>query len=429
MVGTFTDVTDSLKLAYPSKFIEPMVNNETNFRNWLEKSIPSGAIFREGKVQFGFNLNPPKNVAQISDGDQLPTPKDRTDIQGTILPTIYSGTFQIGWLTKKAFNSNAVAFNDGELARRTEETITDTAKFMEQSMAGAWKDGARGLVTSDGSNVFNMGFATNPLGALLVDENMYITVYDTGGSVEIDFRKVTSVDKDTGDVAYDGADGTVTASATVYVVPAASKTRAQCIAAAGNSLTELVDDGTVNDDLHGQSRTTYPKLKSVVSSAASNRALTEQLIINIVHKIRHKCGKRPTDLWSNTGQSEKYVEMIAPAVRVMQNTGSVTPKATGYDENTIVHHFPGGSLRLQESTDIIPRSLFVLNRTSLFHYKAQGLDWWDEGNMLKPLPGSQTYYAAFFAAMAAFENIGTDFPMANGVIRNLVDPICGDTNP
>lgn len=426
MTGTYTDVANSLKLAYPTKNIEPMVNNETPFRNWLDKSIPAGAIFKEGKIQFGFNLNPPKNVAQILDGDQLVAPKDRTDIQGTILPTIYSGSFLVGWLTKKAFGSNEVAFNGGELVRRTEETITDTAKFMEQSMAGAWKGGSRGIVASDGANNFVMDV---PSRALLVDENMYITVMGVGGAVDFEYRLVTAVDKDTGTVTYNGADGAATPGSYVYVVQKAGLTLANMTGAAGNSLTELVDDGTIQDSLHGQSRSTYPKLKATVSSSASNRPLTEQLLINIIHKIRHRCGKRPTDGWCNTGQAEKYVEMIAPAVRVMQNGPGVTPKVSGYDSDTLVHVFPGGKFTLQTSTDIVPRSLFVLNRTALFHYKAQSLDWWDEGNMLKPLPGNQTYYAAFFAALAAFENIGTDFPMANGVIRNLVDPLLGDVNP
>jgi hypothetical protein len=426
MVGTFSDVGNSLKLAFPAKFIEPMVNNETPFRNWLSKSVPPGSTFTQGKIQFGFNLNPPKNVAQIADGGALPTPKDRTDIQGTFLPTIYAGTFQIGWLTKKAFGSNEVAFNNGELVRRTEETISDTAKFMEQSMAGAWKDGSRGTVSADGGGTsFTMAL---PLGALLVDENMTISVYQTGGTADHDGVKVTAVDKDTYTVTTDHT-ATATVTAYVYVVPTSGVTLAAAAAAAGNSLTELVDDGTVNDDLHGQSRTTYPKLKATISSAASNRPLTEQLLINMVHKIRHRCGKRPTDGWSNTGQAEKYVEMIAPAVRFMQQGTGITPKVTGYDDGSLTHHFPGGSFTLRTSTDIIPRSLFVINKSSLFHYKAQEMDWWDEGNMLKPLPGSQTYYAAFFAALAGFENIGTDFPMANGVIRNLVDPLCGDVNP
>lgn len=426
MVGTFTDVANSLKFMYPAKFIEPMVNEETPYRNWLDKAIPAGAIVQEGTVKFGANLNPPKNVAQILDGGTLPTPKDRTDIQLTVTPTIYAADFQIGWLTKKAYGSNQVAFNGGELVRRTEETISDGAKFMEQCMAGALKDGARGTVASDGSNNFVMDI---PNRALLVDENHYISVYQTGGTQDLDFRLVTAVDKDTGTVTYNGADGTVTATAYVFVVEKAGVTLANAQAAAGNSLTELVDDGTINDDLHGQSRSTYPKLKATVSSAAANRPLTEQLLVNIIHKIRQRCGKRPTDMWSNTGQAEKYIEMIAPAVRFVQQGNAVTPKVTGYDEATLTHHFPGGSLQLRTATDIVPRSLFIVNRASLFHYKAQSLDWWDEGNMLKPLPATNTYTAAFFAALAAFENQGTDFPMANGVIRNLVDPLLGDTNP
>jgi hypothetical protein len=426
MVGTLADLAGDMKTAYPAKNIEPMVNNETPWRNWLSKALPSSAVYTKGSVQFGFNLNSPKNVAQILDADQLVAPKDRLTVKGTIVPTIYSGAFQIGWMASKVLSSNDVVFNGPELSHRTEESISDTGKFMEQSMAGAWKDGARGLILSDGSNTFIMDV---PQRALLVDENLNITVIRANGTVDLDYRLVTAVDKDTGTVTYNGADGTVTAGASVFVTQRTSLTLANVVAAAGNSLTELIDDGNVNDDLHGLSRTTYPKLKSTVSSNASNRPLTEQLIVNIIHKIRHKCGKRPDAGWHNTGQAEKYIEMIAPAIRVMQNGPGVTQKVTGYDEDTLVHVFPGGKITFRTSTDIIPRSVFILNSSSLFHYKAQSLDWWDEGNMLKPLPGSQTYYAAFFAALAAFENIGTDFPMANGVIRNLVDPLIGDTNP
>ena len=70
--------------------------------------------------------------------------------------------------------------------------------------------------------------------------------------------------------------------------------------------------------------------------------------------------------------------------------------------------------------------IFLLNRECMYHYVAQNMDWWDEGAMLKPLPGTNTYKASFFAALASIENIGTDFPPAHCVIRDLKDALVGD---
>ena len=150
--GAFESITNDLKLAYPRKNIEPMVNVETPFRRTLKRDLPSGARVTEGIVTYGGNLAPPQNIVMTGDLGSLPVPKDRVSVQFTLKPVIFPGTFQIGWKTKAAANSAQSAFNMGELRRRTEETIQDTAKHIERIYCGTHGTGRLGRVLSDGSN-------------------------------------------------------------------------------------------------------------------------------------------------------------------------------------------------------------------------------------------------------------------------------------
>jgi hypothetical protein len=431
-VGAFDQITNALKIAYPKKAIDPMVNEETTFRRKLSKNLPPGARMSDGIMKFGANLNPPQNVGQHTDGDNLPTPKDRTQDQFTMTATLFSGTFQIGWLTQQAANSNRSAFNGGELRRRTEETIADTAKFIEQTYVGTHGSSRRARVDSDGTSNF---VCLKPEMALLIRENHYISVRTTDGGDTVrdscDYRKVTAVNHDTYTVTYSSTDQTLVSGDHVSVVTKAAQTSLSSAGStqnvSANGLRGLIDDATYASHIHLLSRTTYPKLKcNVAGNGGALRDLSEQILINACHQNRHRSGKRITDAWCNTGQVEKYVEFVAPDRRYLQQGAGITPMATGYQDDSLVHYAPGVKFNLNIAVDIIPREIFLLNWTTFFHYVAQDMDWWDEGAMLKPVPVSGGYKAAYFAALCSMENLGCDMPIGNTVVRDLNDPLCGD---
>ena len=421
MAGEFEQITNALKIAYPPKAIDPMVNEEAPFRKQMKKSIPAGSnTSSEGILKFGGNLNPPQNQGQLVDGGTLPAPKNREDVQFQLTPTLFAGGLQIGMITKVAGNSNRSAFNRGELRRRTEETIADLGKFIEQTYAGTHGTGRRARVESDGSNTF---VAALPEGTTLLRENQYISVRTTDGGNTVrdslDLRKITAINHATRTVTYDGADQTAVAGDHVHPVVEANQQFTTNPFA--NGLRGLIDDATFATSIHGLSRGTYPKLKSTVNSNGGVlRNLTEQILIRTCHEVRARSGKRVTDCWTSPGQFEKYIEFVSADRRYPVTGQSPQSMVTGYQN--LVHVTPEGPIRLNLSFDIVPRELYLLNWDTFFFYASQELDWW-QGEMLKPTPTSGGFKASYMAYLVSIENIGNDMPIANAVVRDLRDPV------
>ena len=426
MAGEFESITAAIKTIYPPKAVEAMTNEDAPFRKALNKQVPAGAMPTEGIVKFGGNLNPPQNQGQLLDGGSLPVPKDRDDVQFQLTPTLYAGGFQIGMITRSAGSSGKSAFNKGELARRTEETLSNLGKFIEQTYTGTHGTGRRARVEASTSSTANFTAAL-PEGTALLKEKQYISIRTTdGGSTvdsSVDLRSITAINHDTRLVTFSGATASLTAGSHVHPVVEAAQSITS-VNPFANGLRGLVDDATFLTTVEGLSRSTYPKLKSIVNSNGGVlRNLTEAILIRVLHETYTRSGKRPTDCWTGPGQFEKYIEFVAPDRRYMVPEQGIDVLKTGY--KALVHVTPSGPINLNLSVDIVPRELYLLNWSTFFHYVAKEMDWWD-GDMLKPTPTSGGFKASYMAHLVSIENIGCDMPLANAVVRDLRDPRAGD---
>jgi hypothetical protein len=435
MAGEFQNAGVAIKTVYPSKALEPMINEEAPFRAKLSKSIPAGGKVSEGDVKFNGILALPQNVAQIQDGDDLQNAGERSEVQFNLRPTIFTATMNIGWLTRKAINSNKSGFNGGEVRRRTEETVGNLGKFIESQYVGSYGNGARAFVETSAAGYLQL---RNPEGVKLIRQGMKVSVrvgtaIGTVRDVTLDAIRVASVNPDTRRITLTGvadhtAGATVVPDDILIVTTKASQTITNVFA---NSLRSLVDDGTVAQFIHGVDRTIAgnEKLKSYVdSNAGTPRDLTEQILIKANHAIREGVGKRPTDMWCGPGQFQKYIDFVAPDRRRAVQGGTYD-KSTGYkSEDEFVHYAPGVALKMNLSFDVIPRELFLLSWDSMFHYLAQEMQWVDDDSMLHLAlgTGGSNYRARWDSFMSSFENIGCDMPSANGVIRDLKAPDIGD---
>lgn len=435
--GAFPDVLDGVKDIYPTRMVRAMENSKRPFSRSLKKELPADAKqLDEGVARFLANMAPPQNIAQIGDAQALPAPKDRTEKKFTLKPTLFVGTYQVGWITKQAANSARAAFNRGEVARRTEETVENLAKHMERIYCGTHGTGRLARVASDGSNSF---IADLPEGVQLLRPNMRISVRTTDGGAVVrdtcDFRLITAINRTTRSVSYSDLAGTGTDDRTlvagdhVHLVAEAAQTLTGISA---NGLRGLVDDGTFSDDIQGLSRTTYPRLKALVmSNSGVLRNLTEQLMIHACNEVAQESGKLITHIWTNTGQVEKFVEFVAPDRRHVTKPGEKPRYVVGHggaeDDTGLRLIAPGVDADIRRAFDIVAREMYFLSYDTFFHYQCQEMDWWDEGaRVLKPVPTSGGFKAAFFAALSAQENIGIDMPIANLVMRDLRDPLIGD---
>lgn len=426
MAGEYQNLGVSIKTVYPNKSLEPMINEEAPFREKLSKSVPAGAKISEGDLKFNGVLALPQNVAQIVDGDDLQDAGERSEVQFNLKPTIFQSTMNIGWLTRRVANSSKAAFNNGENRRRTEETVSNTGKFIESTYVGTTGSGIRGFVESSSASGLVLKV---PERVRLLRQGMKISVRNGGAPVAtLDAVRIASVNPITNRITTTGTPTYTNAVANdaIYVVSKAAQGLTGLFA---NGLRGLVDDGTNSQFIHGQDRTTVgnEKLKSVTkSNGGTLRNLTEQLLIRTCHEVRDGVGKRVTDCWTSPGQVEKYIEFVAPDRRRAVEGGKYD-KSTGYKSvDELVHYFPGGKFVLNTSFDLIPRELYLLAWDTWFHYVAQETQWVDEGSMLHLAIGAAGYKARWDAFMASMENIGCDMPAANAVIRDLKDPVLGD---
>lgn len=438
----FSDLGVALKTVYPSKALEPMINEEAPFREKLSKSTPAGARVTEGDVKFNGVLALPQNVAQILDEGDLQTARGRNEVQFNLRPTIFQATMNIGWLTRRAANTGKSAWSGGEVRRRTEETASNLGKFVESTYVGTAGSGIRAYVEAAEN-----GFITVrvPEGTKLLRVGHKVSVRDGGDitaprgtAADVDGVRVASVNFTNRQITFETEAGvavtdhdsgsTVVADDTIIVVSKSGITT-DVNTVFANGIRGLVDDGTYNTSIHGIDRTLTgnEKLKSIVDdNGGTLRNLTEQILIRLCHQVHEESGKRVTDIWTTPGQIEKYIEFVAPDRRRAVQSGTYD-KGTGYKEGELMHYAPGVALRINRSFDIIPRELFLLAWDTFFHYVAQETQWVDEGSLLHlAIASTGNRQAKWEAFMACMENIGCDMPVANGVIRDLKDPQLND---
>jgi hypothetical protein len=426
MAGEFFNNTDSIKILYPSGTLEPVVNEELVVRPKIKSALPMGSQrMGEGIIKFPAFLSPPNNVGQVTDDGTLPTPKDRTERTFELKPTTFAASFKIGWQMKAAVKAKG-GFNGGELARRTEETAGNLGKFIEQTFVGTAGDGIRAYVDSDGASSLVL---KKPHVDTLIREGHVISVrISAGGAVRdsLDNRTVTSVDPDLATIYYSGIDQTAVANDPVYVVSEATMTLTNVFA---NGIPGLIDDGVNSQFIHGLDRTTTAniKLRSQVYDPGSLHNLTEQTLLLLANNIRKYSNKRPETILTNPGQSMKYAEYVAPMRRFPVEGGNPAKLTQGFKSEDLVFYAPGVRLTFMISDDVIPRSLYMLNWSTFFHYLAQEMDWMDEDSLLKTTPTSTGgHKASYVAYMGSIENLGNFYPRGNGAMRNLRDATIGD---
>jgi hypothetical protein len=431
MAGAYEDLTNARKTLYAPGIVEALVNNQRPFTSWLNKgAIPNSQVHRKGgRLTFYQILAPPQNIGVSADTDAYPAPKERTDLLLTVDPKLMVGAMEIGEITRNAVNSGASGWNGGELMMRTNEAMKNTAKHIERLYAGTAGTGRLAVVASDGSNAFVVYAAPpNNEGTLLIKQNMYISVRTTNGGDTVrdscDYRLVTDVAKATNTITYNGADQTLVDGDHVHLVVKATQTSLSSIHP--NGIRGLIDDGTYLTTVQGQSRSSYPQLKAQVSSnGGTTRALSEAILDELIQKIYHaQDSGAPTDFWSNTGQGRMYNKFVTPDRR-FNTTGAPIKYTVGWQERNLVYESNWGQIEFHVAPDFVPRELYMINRRHLWRYEAKPLGVWEAGgsNGLMPSVGSSAYKPAWFQAVTAIENIACNNFPAQGVVRDLLDPI------
>lgn len=432
MPPAITDQPDALKIMYPDKIVETMIQEEKIFRPRLKRSLPPGARLSDGyEIRFGARLAASQNVAPISDGGNFPITGLPVDKQFIFKPVILAGDYDISGMQRFVGNSPKVSFNGGEVRRRPEETMSNFGKMIEQYYVGGDGSGILGYVEADGANTITV---KNPHGLRLLPKRTRISIRQSaGGAVRdsIDLRTVTARDLDNRIFTYDGANQTAVANDPIYRVAESAIAGATLAAIHPNGLRGQVDNGDNYPLIHTLDRTAAgnEELKSVyLSDGGSVRPLTEQILIQANHKTRLLSEKRPSTLILPESQVEQYIEFVAPQRRWPTSGRETQGKATGYSPDQLRHDAPGVSMDFMVCYDALPGEIYGVSWDAFFMHSAVDAQWMTgEEASLHMLPGSNgaSHRFAWGAYLISIENWGTDFPLAHFKIVDLRDRLNG----
>lgn len=417
--GAFVDITAELKNAYPPGSFEEPVNKESFYRKSLTRVELTES---EGIATFPLGIASAWNVTMIADVGTLPSPIDPTRVQGQVTPELFAGAFQIGVVTKAAARSNRGTFSGGGIySDRVETTTEDLGKYINKVYCGSHYGRLGVVLTNDGSNQVTLDDDNR---ANLTEKNMRVQFYDalTGGSVRAtsDGAKLTAVNKDTGQLTYDGSnDAAIAPGDSLFINGSYGRSIW--------TLPMIVGDSSDAASIFGKSRTTYPELSALIyRSTSGNRDLTEQLMLFAIDGPRRETGKRITRAISNSGQARKYVEFIQGERRYPGPSGKAPRYTVGYDDESLQIIAPGVNCRLEVDFDITPRRMYFLCWDTFGLYESMPMDWLDDDTLLKMIPTSGGHKAGFLSYIGSVENQINVMPRANSRLEDLNDPILGD---
>jgi len=415
--GAIQDIGNELKTVYPTGTFEEPVNKVAKFRRDLQRV--DLMVSEGGTAKFPLGIASAWNVGIIPDMGTFPAPIDPTRIQGEVSPELFVGSFQIGLKTKAQAKSQKSTFNAGGiLADRVENTVSELGKVMNRSYIGS-----TGLIFSTVES--NPGTSTivltKPLGAELLNRNMRVDFYNGATPRTAVGRKLTSVNRATRQVVYDGGnDAAIAAGDFVYLAGTYGRTVW--------TLPQIVGDAADAGTIYANGvRSSYPELNAFVfRGSAGLRDLTEQLILEAIDAPMRETGKKITKAISNSGQARKFVEFVQADRRYAGPQGTAPKYTLGYADDSLQIMAPGVNVTLEVDVDCSPRVMYFLAMDTFGRFEAMALDWIDDDTMMRLVPGSGTFKAGFLAYVGAIENVINTMPRANSRIEDLNDPICGD---
>lgn len=416
----YANFTNSLRRIYSDEFYEVHLNVNAPFYQLLQtlKNVAAdGAGF-----YFPFYLATPQNQGFVADGGNLPATIARTEVQAFIQVAMIVNSFEIGFILEAAGNANA-AFNKGEIKRHMWEATVDATKHLNRCMA--FGHGTNRLAVVNAGTVGVPTFVGQlPWGVLGIRQNMRLDFFnqDVGGAIQVTANQVT--------ITPNRATFTVTCTNNMTLTAGWGVYNSGDYGNGINGIEGVIDDGTFLTNIHNQSRTTNPGLKSTVLANGGNlRPLSEQLLIRLANEVLQNSGQEIDLLLMNSGQIEQYLNFVLPNRRYNVTGKGIPAYQTGYQEGDLEFLWGGGKVcQIKRMEDISPRVVYGVTKSMVGRNDVRKLSWYDDmGPILRQGVGSTGYRASKLATIAYIGNWGTRLPAAHGVIRDLSDPeLCGD---
>lgn len=416
-VSTTSNLSNSLRRTYSNKYYKAFQDDFTPILDELDECEDEPT--RGTGWFFPFYQYTPQNWRVAAEAGAMGNIKQRSEIQGSVNAVEWLAWMQISQLLKLTGTKDA-AWNGGELNRQMKETTTDITKGMQRMFSISHGTGRLAVIESDttSSNTF-VAALDEGTSALMEGDEIDVYTLDSGGSSTITDRIITKINRQTRVVTFSGATASLTADEGVY--------KAGDYGRGANGFHGLIDNGTFQDSLHGQTRTNYEKLKAQVRDPGTPTPLEEDHMRQICDDI-YTVGGEVDSIQCNVGVLNAFFDIQAGDRRYNIERGQTAKFVLGYREGDALFSYDKGTMVIKKNVNLPLRTMYFYSlKQSFMKHTLQKLGWLDEGgSLLRLTPGTTGFVTSWTALMYAAVNISCHSPIWNGVRRNISDARAGD---
>lgn len=322
------------------------------------------------------------------------------DVQFQINPKTTFWPFELTGLAMDVAISSADSY-----ARSLKRQMNDNlARFMSDLNRQAWGQATGVLTQVNGAGQINVN-------TIIVDSvqyfrtGMYIDSYAAlGGALEIDNRRITSIDKVNSTITIAGAAVTVTNNGVICKHGVLDNAPADYKELFGANA--IVDTTTFNNSIQGQSKVTYPVLQAtVVDSLGAN--VTNAMLQQCETGVENASEMEVSETWSARVQRDKYLELLTPLKRFMNDDAMDSGKRKPVEHN-------GNPWYVDK--DCQESQIYKFTKNCIEKFILTPPDIVDkDGSVIRALPGSDKYQGYYKTHM----NLGSLAPNSTGKIINL----------
>ena len=399
--ATMTTVTNILKEIYQGR-IQDQLQSEVVGLKRIERSSEGITSTVGGKyVDFPIRVARNTGIGYRAELEALPNAGTQ-DYASVHVPLQYGyGVAKVTAQTMRLAESNAQSFAsalDQEMDNLKDDILKDSNRIVYGDGTGLLA-----TVSADGANTVTV----DNIQYLEVGMRVDILTIASGAVIALD-RKITVVTETTypaGDVTYDGAN--VTASATTDGLYRQGNFQG----ATSREPTGLGKITASTGALHNVDPATQSLWAgTVMSNSGTNRALSEGLMIQMCDKIRIK-GSKVSVILTNLGVRRAYFNLLT-----QQRRYADTKEFAGGFKGLPFNY--GSEIPVVEDVDCQPNRQYYLTEKELKVYREEGWHWADEdGNVLKWVSG----YDAFTGFMRQYWELGTSKRNAHGRIVDITE--------
>ena len=396
MAATLATIEPYLKEVYTGK-IRRQLNEEITTLRRITRSGSGVTSETNGKyVTFPIHTQRNNGLGSRSEMAPLPVPGQQGYAAARLALKSAYGGLQITGQTIDQADSDPKAF-----ARSMDEEIerlkVDVKKDMNRQVYG---DGTGAISTATGAN----SGATVPVAdARLFWRGMVVDTYTLPSTKDNTGLVVASVNISGSTVTFTTTPGTALADGDIIVRTGSFNQEITGFAA-------IVSDSA---PVYNIDPDVEPEWTSEIDAPGTDRALTEQLMVQMADRIRTRGGST-TVIFQSLGVRRAYWNLLSQ-LRTIVNETKFEGGFTGLSFTT-----DKGEIPVVADVDAPLGKQWFLNEDAIKLYRDKEWDWLDrDGSMFKQLRDNNGVYDAWYAHLVERHELGTDRRNTHGLISDI----------